>query len=77
MRNQVPSLDHLAIQNSGDYKLKQGMSDSDGHSTAMASLQYVFGGKYDLIQLHRQIIHQNARNLKVTTKLPSPPAISI
>jgi hypothetical protein len=27
----------------------------------MASLQYFFGGKYDLIQLHRQIIHQNAR----------------
>ena len=21
--------------------------------------QYFFGGKYDLIQLHRQIIHQN------------------
>ena len=28
------------------------------HSMAMASCQYVFGGKYDLIQLHRQIIHQ-------------------
>ena len=26
----------------------------------MASHQYFFGGKYDLIQLHRQIIHQNA-----------------
>ena len=26
---------------------------------AMASCQYIFGGKYDLIQLHRQIIHQN------------------
>ena len=32
------------------------------HSTAMASFQYFFGGKYDLIQLHRQITHQNARN---------------
>ena len=25
----------------------------------MASHQYFFGGKYDLIQLHRQIIHYN------------------
>ena len=28
-------------------------------TVAMASQQYFFGGKYDLIQLHRQIIHQN------------------
>jgi hypothetical protein len=34
-----------------------------------------FGGKYDLIQLHRQIIHQNARNLFITTNLSSPPAL--
>ena len=35
------------------------------------------GGKYDLIQLHRQIRHQNARNLFFTTKLSLPPAIKI
>ena len=29
----------------------------------MASHQYFFGGKYDLIQLHRQIIHQNDEKL--------------
>ena len=28
------------------------------HSTAMATCHYFFGGKYDLIQLHRQSIHQ-------------------
>ena len=28
----------------------------------------IFGAKYDLIQLHRQIIHQNARNFFFTTK---------
>ena len=43
----------------------------------MASLQYFFGGKYDLIQLHRQIIHQNARIFKRNSLIPSPPAIYI
>ena len=47
------------------------------HSTAMATCHYFFGGKYDLIQLHRQIRHQNARNLFFTTKLSLPPAIKI
>ena len=47
------------------------------HSTAITSLQYVFGGKYDLIQLHRQIIHQNDRIFKRNWLIPSPPAISI
>ena len=37
------------------------------HSTAMASCQYFFGGEYYLIQLHRQIIHQNARNCFFTS----------
>ena len=35
-----------------------------------------FGGKYDLNQLHRQIIHQDAQNCFFATKIPSPPAIS-
>ena len=34
-------------------------------------LSIFFGGKYDLIQLHRQIIHQNARNFFFTTKITS------
>ena len=34
------------------------------HSTAMASLQYFFGGKYDMIQ--HTVIHQNAR-ISLTT----------
>ena len=37
----------------------------------------IFGGKYDLIQLHRQIIHQNARNFFFTTKITSPPALLV
>ena len=36
-----------------------------------------FGGKYDLIQLHRQIIHQNAWNFFVTTKITSPLALLV
>ena len=30
-------------------------------------LSIFFGGKYDLIQLHRQIMHQNARKNNITT----------
>ena len=33
----------------------------------MASQQYSFGGKYDLIQLHRQIIHQNEKLIEIFT----------
>ena len=52
---------------------KRQMTSQSGHGF----LSIFFGGKYDLIQLHRQIIHQNARNFFFTTKLSSPPAISI
>ena len=34
------------------------MNGQQSLCTAMASLQYFFCGNYDLIQLHRQIIHQ-------------------
>ena len=36
-----------------------------------------FGGKYDLIQLHRQIIHQNDGISMRNSLKPSPPAFSI
>ena len=39
--------------------------------------QYSFGGKYDLIQLHRQIIHQNDGIFIRNLLKPSPPAFSI
>ena len=35
-----------------------------------------FGGKYDLIQLHRQFIHQNDRISMRNSLKPSPPAFS-
>ena len=40
-------------------------------------LPKIFGGKYDLIQLHRQIIHQNDGISMRTSLRPSPPAFSI
>ena len=40
-------------------------------------LSIIFGGMYDPIQLQRQIIDQYAVNYFFTTKLSSPPAISI
>ena len=39
--------------------------------------QYFFGGKYDLIQLHRQIIRQNDGISMRNSLKPSPPAFSI
>ena len=36
-----------------------------------------FGAKYDLIQVHRQIIHLNARIIKITIIIPLPPAIFV
>ena len=45
------------------------------HSTAIASCHYFFGGKYDLIQQHRQSIHRDARNCFFTPKIPSPPVL--
>ena len=43
----------------------------------MASQQYFFGGKYDLIQLHRQIIRQNDGISMRNSLKPSSPAFSI
>ena len=39
--------------------------------------QYFFGGKYDLIHLHRQVIHQNDGISMRKLLKPSPPAFSI
>ena len=44
---------------------------------AMYCNQYFFGDKYDLIQLHRQIIHQNDGISMRNSLKPSPPAFSI
>ena len=52
-------------------------TDHVGRSGSHGLLSDFFGGKYDLIQLHRQIMHQYARNYFFTTKLSPPPAISI
>ena len=38
--------------------------------------QYFFGGKYDLIQLHRQIVHQNDGIPMRYYLKPLPPAFS-
>ena len=52
---------------------KRQMTTQYGHGF----LSIFFGGKYDLIQLHRQIIHQNAQNFFFTTKITSPPALLV
>ena len=47
---------------------KRQMTSQYGHGF----LSIFFDGKYDLIKLHRQIIHQSARNFFFTTKKTSP-----
>lgn len=47
------------------------------YKSLMYCHQYFFGGKYDLIQLHRQIIHQNDGISMRNSLKPSPPAFSI
>ena len=55
-------------------KLKQGMSDDD--VTVQPWLPFKQNWwPFCSEQLDRQIIHQNARNLFITTNLPSPPAL--
>ena len=49
------------------------MTSQSGHGF----LSIFFGCKYDLIQLHRQIMHQNAQNFFFTTKITSPPAFLV
>ena len=46
-------------------------------TVAMNCHQYFFGGKYDLIQLQRQIIHQNDGISMRNSLKPSPPPFSI
>ena len=58
-------------------KMKQGMSDDDITVQPWLPSNIFFGGKYDLIQLHRQMIHQNAWNLFFTRKVTSPPALLV
>ena len=47
---------------------KRQMTSQYGHGF----LSIFFGDKYDLIQLHRQIIHQNDRSFFSITKITSP-----
>ena len=49
------------------------MTSQSGHGF----LSILFCGKYDLIQPHRQIMHQNAQNFFFTTKITSPPAFFV
>ena len=46
-------------------------------SLLCTATNFCFGGKYDLIQLHRQIIHQNDGKSMRNSWKPSSPAFSI